>query len=484
MWFEELSKYFGTFFLGFTLVTGYIWFFIFFFKTKHWNDLEWVERFFFGFLIGLASMMAFVLITFPLVVLSNVIYAEHVVSQLFYWIPTSFLMFLVFIRYFMGVPLSNKKARSRFLRFLTTHKSNWLYLLLIFSFGIFFGLGWNNPFLNLRNERVQTLPLIMTIYIWVLLGFSMISLLVTQLSCIPHKSSRVKAIGKALFFSFPFLKKDVSFIRGMRTKKLLTKAVLQSGLAFMKNDFFHKVIIVALLSTVIVLTDSAFHLVTPVVQIVETEYEAGEVEVFKYYSDPIIYNIKVTRTYRIRLPLFALRNLNLSIPNPSNFSVYDASKRIPWEKGPYAIKIESDSSLSYTVITNQKGELEFLNVMPTKEARGNYSFIKLTYNDKLDLDLIQIVEAKEKNLGNGSISVTKSLIADNTLPRRLHSSDFPLFSVERYGNLTSIEIFENGIKKPSHWNIIENQWLRIYLGVDPNTFMNLTVSAIFEEATT
>ena len=483
---EGLLSYFEPSFLAFTLVMGYLWYFLFFFKTKHWDDLEWPERFFFGFLIGLVSMFAFILIYSPIMIFLVAVYAEHLFPQLLYMAPVVFSTFLLAVRFNLGVPLSSEKAKDQFLRFLAKHKSYWLYLLPILSVGIYLGFGWNNSFLS-ASSRSLLAGFFILINMSVFYAYFIISFLVTQLSCIPFKSARAEAIEKVLMFVFPFWKRETeeTRVRAMRGKQHVKKAFVQSDLSLLKNDFFHKVLLVALLSAVVTLADSAFHVVTPAVQTIETQYEADKIEVFRYFNAPIVYNIEVARTYWIRLPLVNVRNLNLSIPNPSNFSVYDASEYIPWEKEPYAMDIEADSSLSYTAITNQEGEIEFVNVMSTNVPRSkHYSFIKLVYNDMLNVGLINANEPREKNLGNGSILVTISLIINNTLARRLHSEDFALFSVERYGNLTSFEVFENGIKKPSPSKTITYQWLWIPLSVNPNTFLNLTASAVFEEMKT
>lgn len=43
---EGLLGYFTPTFLAFTLVIGYLWFFIFYFGSKYWKSLEWPESFF------------------------------------------------------------------------------------------------------------------------------------------------------------------------------------------------------------------------------------------------------------------------------------------------------------------------------------------------------------------------------------------------------------------------------------------------------
>jgi len=49
-------------------------------------------------------------------------------------------------------------------------------------------------------------------------------------------------------------------------------------------------------------------------------------------------------------------------------------------------------------------------------------------------------------------------------------------------NMTSFALFENGTLKPSQFNMIWEYWLWTAIFVNPHSFVNFTVSAIFEEA--
>lgn len=230
------------------------------------------------------------------------------------------------------------------------------------------------------------------------------------------------------------------------------------------------------------LADCAFQLFIPSVQVVETDFEDHQITVFKYFSASIYYNIKVVKTYWIKMPLLPIRGLNLSIPNPSNFSVYDGSKHLPWEKKPFAIKIETDPSVSYSTHTDSGGKITFINIMPINGSLAKpKTFIKLTYNDALRLQLISTTQPVATVLQNGSTSVTISLVINNTKPKRLYSSEFALFSVQDYGNLTSYTLFENGTEKISPWHTTREQWLWTTFSVEPHSFVNMTFLAVFGE---
>lgn len=483
---EGLLKYFEPSFLAFALVVGYLWFFIFFFRTDQWNDLEWPERFFFGFLIGLFCMFSFSLVEFPIMILLIAFYLENLASQVFYWVPILFTLFLVLFRASEGKPLSSWKVKEDILRFMREHRSLWPFLLLIFSIVMYLGFGWANPFFNDASRAILG-SLIFVIDFSLLLAFFVISATISQLSCLPFKTSREEALRMVFSFCFlSFLKREKreTLLREITVEEPPKKTLLQRCSSLLRNDLLHKAALVAALAFVILLADSSINFFSPTIQLVETDYEDNQIEVFRNFGGPVTYNIEVVKRYWVNLPRILVWNLNLSIPNPSNFSVYDYRDYIPWVERPYAIHVETDPSLSYSLMKDREGNIESINLMPISASQSaNPSFIKLTYKDELDLNLIEVIEPHEENLGNGSILIETSLIMNNTKPERLHSSDFPLFSVEGYGNLTSFELFENGVRKTSPWKIINANWLWIAFTVNPNTHKNLTALAVFLEIT-
>lgn len=60
------ANYFTTPFLASALIIGYLIFFLFFYGTEYWNSVDWSERFFFGFMVGMFSMIVCTLVSIPL----------------------------------------------------------------------------------------------------------------------------------------------------------------------------------------------------------------------------------------------------------------------------------------------------------------------------------------------------------------------------------------------------------------------------------
>jgi hypothetical protein len=229
--------------------------------------------------------------------------------------------------------------------------------------------------------------------------------------------------------------------------------------------------------------DSAFQVFSPSMQVVETSYENDQIAVSRYFSDPIFYNVKVVKTYWINLPVFPIRGLNLSLPNPSNFSIYDSTKYLPGDSQLRGINVEADPTLAYTFQTNSDGNITSVSVMPLNGSTVKpRSSIKLSYNDILDCQFISMTQPIQEDLGNGSTLVKMSLIVNNTDSRRLYSYQFGLFSVQSYGNMTSFALVQNGTLNPSQGEYISGQWLWTSLFVPSHSSVNFTISAVFEGA--
>jgi len=214
---ETLSGYFTPPFLIFTLVIGYLMFFLFFYRTEYWNSVEWAERFFFGFMVGLFSMIICSFISLPLAFLLFALYLQHLFAVAFYFIPTFFLVFLVLLRAELGVPLSSRKANDYLRAFVANHRSYWPYLLITVSVVTYLWLGWNNPFFD-DASRSLWFGFILILNLTVFLSACALTWLVVQLSSIPAKISTVAIVElpkKVLGFYF------CSFLR--KKKELLIK---------------------------------------------------------------------------------------------------------------------------------------------------------------------------------------------------------------------------------------------------------------------
>jgi hypothetical protein len=212
---DTLVTYFTTPFLASALVIGYLMFFLFFYKTEYWDSIDSLERFFFGFLVGIVTMVACASVSIPLALLLQSLYLEKLFTMYFYSIPVFFLALLMVLRVEVGAPLSSKKANGLLRAFLANHRFYWPYLLITVSVVAYLWLGWNNPFFNVAS-RYSWGDFILTLNVAVFVAFCTLTWFVIQLSSIPSKISMSTIIAlpvevlRFYLFSFHRKKKSVS----------------------------------------------------------------------------------------------------------------------------------------------------------------------------------------------------------------------------------------------------------------------------------
>jgi hypothetical protein len=203
-------SYFTAPFLAAALVIGYLMFFLFFYGTEYWGTVDSLERFFFGFLIGIFAMIICTLVSVPLALFLYSLYLQQLFTYFFYLIPISVLMFLILLRVGIKAPLSGKKANRLLWDYVENHKSYWPYLLMTISVGAFLLLRLNNPFFDSASLRVWggfIFLLNLTVFIW----FCVLAWFVVQLSSIPTNISLDAVFGLmgqiVRFYFLPFRRK-------------------------------------------------------------------------------------------------------------------------------------------------------------------------------------------------------------------------------------------------------------------------------------
>jgi hypothetical protein len=255
----------------------------------------------------------------------------------------------------------------------------------------------------------------------------------------------------------------------------------------LNKDFFHKLLLLIMLVMVLVAFDRGFQLVTPSVSNIETPLNANQIVVYRFENGSLLYTIQVEKTYWINLPMIPIQALNLTIPNPSNFSLSQSDAVFGTNSGFGQLKTIFDNTVSVDSITNYEGKIESLNVMPLSSSIiSEYQApIRLSYSNVLDIQPIKISDPVETSLDNGSIEVTESLFINNTENIPITSQSFPLFQTWSYGNLTSYLCVINGVNQPlppSNDFMSFNQWLLLEWGLTApsNRTTIITVYATFD----
>lgn len=475
-------------FLAFVLILGYLIFFLYFYRTQHWQNLDWVERFFFGFLMGIFSVFILSTVVLPLAILFNALHLDSVISvdQLFYAVPICFLIFLIFLRIIFQSPLCSERVKGSFYGTLLRHRSYWPYLLIVSSVVSFFMLIVSNSSLS-ATSVVFWGAFVVALDFFVPFCSVVMSFSVVQLSSFSSKLEPDKIIDLVLkchFLSFYRCKDRICILKTIEEEqKQSSSPKKKRKLPRLNYDFLQWMTLVIILVMLIGVSDNTFHIFTPTVQASETRYVTNEIDFLRFQNGSIIYTVQVEKTYWISLPIILTRNLNLSIPNPSNLSIADTGGLV-WSSNQLQLDIASDKALSCSPAKDSDGRTRYLDLMALNSSLqvSDSPSVKLTYVNVLDLHLIDATEPLETHLDNGSIAVSVSLFFNNTEPWELVSQEqFPLFAVQRYGNITSFTLLENGTEQPSQFNPIWNDWCwspPIY--ISPHATMNMSVSAIFE----
>jgi hypothetical protein len=167
--------------------------------------LDWVERFFFGFILGFFSVSVIDIAVFPLLFLLVAFHLENYIGSVFYVVPVFFLIFLITLRTSFQTPLCSDKMKTFFYSLFSRHRSYWPFLLIISSLTAFLALKWSNPFLS-SNSVLLWGSFVITLNFSVIVSIAAISWLVVQTSAL--SSSKIEPfevpalVFKCYFVSF------------------------------------------------------------------------------------------------------------------------------------------------------------------------------------------------------------------------------------------------------------------------------------------
>jgi hypothetical protein len=476
-------------FLAFALIIGYFIFFLYFYGTKHWENLDWVERFFFGFLLGIFSIAVLTTAVFPIYLILFALRLDSVVgvSQLFYVVPILFLIFLAVSRVILEKPSCSEQGRGFFCNALMKHRSYWPYLLVLSTVVGFVVFIRSTPSLSPTSVAFWE-GVVFLLDFGVLFSSVAMSFFIVQMSSFSSKIDPFETFAVLLnwqFLSFHKPRRKVCVLKIIEEEQKHADSHGQKRrLPHLNYDFLQWVTLTVILLTLIGVSDSAFGIFTPRVQASNTQYTVNQIDFSRLLNGTVIYTVQVEKTYWVSLPIIPARELNLSIPNPSNLSNVDI-KNVVWSSNQLGLNIASDNGLSCSPKTDQSGNILYLNLMALNsslQTRESQS-LKLSYANMLNVHLINITNPNEIKLDDGSVLVSMSLFINNTQPWELISLQFPLLPVQGYGNMTSFSFLENGVEQQqAQPSPMWNGWLwSPSLFIAPHRTMNISMSATFEE---
>jgi hypothetical protein len=497
---QALLGSFDPVFLAFALITGYLTFFLFFYGTKKWKSIDWVERFFFGFLFGMFSSLVFVACLYvPIVFILVTTYSENVANLALYAGPLLFLALLCGLRIYFKVPLCSPEIKNKFFAMQTNQRMYLPILLLIFSFVLIIGILLNNPFFSYFNTQVW-----LGFLFYLNFGlFGYVILMSTFLLCLASLSSDLHPLkflfstmrwycGFANGVQFYFETKNKSELQKIydEQKKLSKKMSIRCRLSkSTKTPLFKAVIIAFLICILFISLDRSLGIVSPSIQIVDSTASSDPVyvEAYRYYNGSFIYLEKMTQTYWIRLPIISLRNFNLSVSNPSNLTSDDTENINTLYMSRVGVNVVCNNSFVYDLRNDGHVQVQSIDVMPVNSSSQSKATANITvaYYNKLDWNLIEISEPTENHLDNGSVLVSMSLSIDNPEQAQVSFQRLPIIPLYYFndlGNITSFswEVSGSQVGVSSDYQNSDSWIWSPSFNIFPSQVEHIDVKAVFE----
>ncbi|MGD6851997.1 MAG: hypothetical protein ACQCN6_08065 [Candidatus Bathyarchaeia archaeon] len=442
---QAFEGYFSPEYLAFMLIMGYFIFFLFFYNTDKWKTIDWTERFFFGFILGIISAMISLMLFLPIAFPLTALHLDDWTGYLSYLLPILFIVALASLRAQLKLPLSSASFHHKIDNALTQNRAYWPIILLICSSAIILGLQINNP--TLDNPSVWTSYLIILnvfvpVYTISILTFT--SLLSSFSEPLDQSLSILFKVGNWYFLSFNKTRtgdskknRHLSFSDTISELKIAFSDQITKFKRIKINYQFLKILTVLLLVIIVFFaTDRMYQIVTPSIQIIDTqspELGHNNVEFFRCYDGSIIYLSEITQVYWVKLPFFNLRFINISIQNPSNFN--GNLDLINSRYQNLQLKVVANDSFAYTLA--RSNQLDYINILPLNSSLQGKSMVNFTINyyDQIKLDSVRISDPSSTVLANGSTTITVNMEIKNDNNFTLHTSGVPLYRKSEFNNL-------------------------------------------------
>jgi hypothetical protein len=438
-----LTRHIRTEFLALSVVLGYLLLFLLFYSTnaqsRHvWDSLEWAERFFVGFLLGM-----FVLFGFSIGVDSIVSYLnERVLLQnpwdpVHSWILSTFivLIIVVLVRLEIAQPINNESAVKRLQGILANPGFRALFFGLpiclfvvlaasAFSSLVVYGLTGNILYrfwIGLLSASFWFVLFAPWLLIIILAGFgSYFSPTAThQAPSVVLRQVLIEARRLVDLAKCP-----AQLVQGARNV---------CAQVIMKRTLFALITVTVLLGTLMPLVDAQLGLYAPRVEYVEMHVDPVYT-IVGYSMDDYSVVVKVSKTFFISSPrLWFIRNI--TIVNPSNNSYFEDSQH------PYWHKISSSllgSGATSSTLKGPEGRVAAYNV--TFQPRSDTVEVALvtTYYDRMDYPVINKTTS-DIDIGNNTARREIHLVIHNPFDKPLSLDQLQIMAGPEITRVTCTE---------------------------------------------
>jgi len=355
-----LFNYFDDVFIIGSMLFGYAIFFVYYYNSNHWNNLQWADRILFSFLIG--SLSFFLIISFFVVPwgIYNKLFKNHILQKndlysiwLFVWTSLFVGFYYRFKDYKVPFYTTTKKHWQNF----KNKKDTSLYLLaLIF---ITYNLTQRINYIN-RDLYINDTT---SLFLWIFMSYFMLSFFIPL-----------------FFYNLTFVP-DVEF--SFRFKNLILNLDYFSNTKC--NEKIVKFFIILLIFCYSVTSlDSTYGIYTPKIFLIEEKlFDDIDIQIINHidkYSVPIV---RRELTYYINQPLlfqigvFPITNIRLE--NPSNLTINDERMKTSIEQGNFYKPMVEDAVISVLLDEKWVEKIQF----------------KVIFYQELDSSTLYLIDHKE-----------------------------------------------------------------------------------------
>jgi hypothetical protein len=414
-----LRPYISGEFLALSVIVGYLLFFFFFYSTeedslarRHWESLEWSERFFFGLLIGGCVLLVFsgglsLILTFLL---------QRVVLQRSYnpvslWVISSLVVVISVLSIRLEVrgaiygPDGSSKIQSIVNHAVFRALFFWLPLHVLSFLAIVAYLSTDSYYVIGNSVRLLCVDLWSASLSFLLFSAWFFLLFLYALSALWSPMPGLSQLKEYVFA-------QVSRLRALLQSPSQILGVARDVVAMIVRNrkAFAAWGVVILFGIITPIADGQVGLFIPKVQYVETEY-ADSYQVIGTVEDYKVL-IGVTKTFFITSPYIWLIR-NITIANPSNSS---------YAEGTGWLQISSSligSNAGLSTIKGQEDRVVAFNVTLHPKTERYVIGLQTQYYDALDYHIMNATPSRPTDTGNGTSRQQISITIRNPLGKRL-----------------------------------------------------------------
>jgi len=448
-------------FLALSVLFGYLVFFLYFYGTNHWNDLEWGDRALLGWIFG--TILFVTAVTLTPAILSGWVELMQGSSlsqdsvRLYWFLDWLILVYALYhIRREAGGGIHSQNGKQLFDNFLGQEPISLIYFAVAFSLFSWMFLGYQYPY-------------VLAWYLQIVWGKFLYGSVLLLIFCYASTLSLLYALTDVPRINLlPVLKRI--FIPRFKVYKTWS---------YQKIARYSAVMLMALLLAFSVVSfDSSFGLITPKITLIESRYVIDN-SIHLLRSDDmkfvaLVSNLKV---FCIQRPILENWGIKVfQVRNPANVSSL---------LGQYQLKVSTTQGLEYKLLAEPNGRISNISFI-VKSPSTSMMRTEIEYYDQLEstLSFLMVNETRQlrsQTLPNGSINGTYYLRLTNTGRLPIRIDRVALFPA--YFNITYFQSTTETVPQGSAWGRVDisGGWAYLFGDIGPGASIIVSVTLTYRE---